>query len=165
MPREEDRPVQQSILDRLIDTDIGSSANEIVSRAQSIRELKAAVRRDLEGLLNTRAIAVRPPEALTEVNDSVYTFGVGDITSLSADDPKSRMKLRQMIEKAIASFEPRLGAVQVGDSLSGMSDSRQLRFAIQAILKLDPSPERVSFDTVLDVTTGQYAIKGESGAG
>jgi type VI secretion system protein ImpF len=164
MPREEDRPVQQSVLDRLIDTDISVITGESISRAQSIRELKAAVRRDLEGLLNTRSIAIRPPASLTEVLDSVYMFGVGDITSLSADDPKSRLRLRQMIEKAIASFEPRLGAVQVGETAVGQGD-RQLRFSIQAILKLDPTPERVSFDTVLDVTTGQYAIKGESGAG
>jgi type VI secretion system protein ImpF len=164
MPREEDRPVQQSILDRLIDTDIGGGIGEGQTRAQSIRDLKAAVRRDLEGLLNTRSIAVRPPESLTEVIDSVYTFGVGDITALSADDPKSRSRLRQMIEKAIAAFEPRLGAVQVGETGLSTGD-RQLRFSIQAILKLDPTPERVSFDTVLDVTTGQYAIKGESGAG
>src|ERR1700753_3496846 len=106
MPREEDRPVQQSVLDRLIDTDTSVITGENVSRTQSIRELKAAVRRDLEGLLNTRSVAVRPPTALTEVNNSVYTFGVSDITSLSADDPKSQARLRQMIEKAIASFEP-----------------------------------------------------------
>jgi predicted component of type VI protein secretion system len=39
-----------------------------------------------------------------------------------------------------------------------------MRFVIHAALKMDPSPERVSFDTVLDLSTGQYAVKGESSA-
>jgi predicted component of type VI protein secretion system len=29
------------------------------------------------------------------------------------------------------------------------------------MLKMDPAPERVSFDTVLELTKGEYAIKGE----
>jgi len=134
------------------------------SRAQSVRDLKAAVRRDLEWLLNTRSIAVPPREALHEVRASVYTYGLADITSISADDPKGRARLRSMIEQAIAAFEPRLSAAEVSEITSGSREARQIRFSIQAILRLDPSPERVSFDTVLDVATGQYAIKGDSGA-
>jgi type VI secretion system protein ImpF len=164
MPREEERPVQQSVLDRLIDNDVGAPAGEAVSRLQSVRELKAAVRRDLEWLLNTRSIAVPMPEALSEVTDSVYTYGLPDVTSLSADDPRSITRLRQMIGQAISLFEPRLGAVQVNEAASGVADSRRFRFSIEAVLKLDPSPEQVSFDTVFDVATGQYAIKEESGA-
>jgi type VI secretion system protein ImpF len=159
-PREEERPVQQSVLDRLIDTDVGAPAGEAVTRLQSVRELKAAVRRDLEWLLNTRSIAAPMSEALSEVTDSVYTFGIPDVSSLSADDPKSLTRLRQMIGQAISLFEPRLGAVQVTEAAFGAAESRQFRFSIQAVLRLDPSPEQVSFDTVLDVASGQYAVKG-----
>jgi type VI secretion system protein ImpF len=161
MPREEDRPVQESVLDRLIGDDAEVSS---ITRSRSVRDLKAAVRRDLEWLLNTRAVAIPPPEALNEVRESVYTYGVSDITSLSADDPKARARLRNMIEEAIRVFEPRLMAVQVIESSLHTREARQLRFSIQAVLKMDPSPERISFDTVLDVSRGQYAVKGESGA-
>jgi type VI secretion system protein ImpF len=161
MPREEDRPVQESVLDRLIGDDAEVSA---ITRSRSVRDLKAAVRRDLEWLLNTRAVAIQPPEALNEVRESVYTYGVSDITSLSADDPKARARLRNMIEEAIRVFEPRLMAVQVIESSLHTREARQLRFSIQAVLKMDPSPERISFDTVLDVSRGQSAVKGESGA-
>lgn len=163
MPREEDRPVQESVLDRLISDD-DAAAHDATSRAQSVRQLRAAVRRDLEWLLNTRSIAVRPPEELAEVNNSVYVFGVPDVTSLSADDPRSLVRLRQMITEAIALFEPRLGSVQVSEAAVGGSESRQFHFSIQAVLKLDPTPEQVSFDTVFDVARGQYAVKGESNA-
>jgi type VI secretion system protein ImpF len=161
MPREEERPVQQSLLDRLVGDDTDGSA---VTRQQSVRELKAAVRRDLEWLLNTRAVAIPPPETLQELRASTYTYGLSDITSLSADDPKARARLRHMIEDAIRIFEPRLSAVQVNEAALATRDLRQLRFSIQALLKMDPSPERVAFDTVLEISTGQYAVKGESGA-
>jgi type VI secretion system protein ImpF len=161
MPREEDRPVQESVIDRLIGDDAEVSS---ITRGRSVRELKGAVRRDLEWLLNTRAVAFPPPESLQNVRESVYTYGVSDITSLSADDPKARVRLRNMIEEAIRIFEPRLMSVQVTESSTGEGGARQLRFSIQAVLRMDPSPERVSFDTVLDVSRGQYAVKGESGA-
>ena len=161
MPREEDRPVQESVLDRLIGDDEEVSS---ITRTRSVRDLKAAVRRDLEWLLNTRAVAIPPPESLQQVRESVYTYGVSDITSLSADDPKARLRLRAMIEEAIRIFEPRLMNVLVSESAAVSRENRQLRFSIQAVLRMDPSPERVSFDTVLDVSRGQYAVKGESGA-
>lgn len=161
MPREEDRPVQESVLDRLIGDDAEVSS---ITRSRSVRDLKSAVRRDLEWLLNTRAIAIPPPESLNEVRESVYTYGVSDITSLSADDPKARARLRSMIEEAIRVFEPRLMGVQVSESSLLTRETRQLRFSIQAVLKMDPTPERISFDTVLDVSRQQYVVKGESGA-
>ena len=161
MPREEDRPVQQSVLDRLIGADTDGAG---ITRMQSVREMKASVRRDLEWLLNTRSIATPPPEPLKQVRDSVYTYGLGDITSFSADDPKARVRLRHMIEEAIARFEPRLTAVEVSEAGQLTKESRQLRFSIQALLRMDPTPERISFDTVLDIASGQYAVKGESGA-
>jgi type VI secretion system protein ImpF len=163
MPREDDVPVQQSVLDRLMGTD--DLAGEATTRSQGVRELKAAVRRDLEGLLNTRSIAVPPPEILTAVSNSIYAFGLGDITSLSADDPKSAALLRRMIQRAIASFEPRLRAVQIDEVSPSGERSRLVRLVIHAVLDMDPSPERISFDTVLDLSTGQLEVKGESGAG
>jgi type VI secretion system protein ImpF len=161
MARDDERPVQQSVLDRLLQD---PDAPETFSRSQSVRELKTAVRRDLEWLLNTRSIAVKPPEVLTELAASVYTYGLGDVTSLSADDPRSRARLRRMIEESISVFEPRLTGVQVSESATTFEGARQMRFVIEAFLKMDPSPERVSFDTVLDLSTGQYAVKGEAGA-
>src|SRR5207302_1846366 len=53
---EVERTVQWSVLDRLIDTDPHSPAEPSFTWAQSVRELKRALRRDLEWLLNTRRI-------------------------------------------------------------------------------------------------------------
>ncbi len=47
-------PVTLSVIDRLIDQEPERKLEPPLSRAQSVRDLKAAVRRDLEWLLNTR---------------------------------------------------------------------------------------------------------------
>ena len=53
-----------SVLDRLIDLEPESRAENQLSRSQSLRLVKAAVRRDLEWLLNSRRIADPPDENL-----------------------------------------------------------------------------------------------------
>ena len=40
-----------------------------------------------------------------------------------------------------------------------------MRFQIEALLKMDPAPEHISFDTVLQLSSGEYQVKGDSGAG
>jgi type VI secretion system protein ImpF len=161
MPRDDERPVQQSVLDRLIDLDPGREAENPPTRSQSVRALKTAVRRDLEWLLNTRATVQQPPESYDELRHSVYVYGLSDLTGLSGDNPDDRIKLQRMIERAIATFEPRLSHVKVIEAPPPDERVRQVRFLIQASLKMDPSPEQVVFDTVLDLSRGQYAVKGE----
>jgi type VI secretion system protein ImpF len=34
----------------------------------------------------------------------------------------------------------------------------QVRFAVEATLRMDPSPERIVFDTVLEIASGTYAV-------
>ena len=36
-----------------------------------------------------------------------------------------------------------------------------VRFQVEALLRMDPSPEHVVFDTVLEVARGEYAVEGE----
>jgi type VI secretion system protein ImpF len=35
---------------------------------------------------------------------------------------------------------------------------------IEGLLRIDPSPEHVSFDTSLELTNGEYHVKGDAGA-
>ena len=164
VPPEVERTAQWSVLDRLIDTEPDVAADAPRTWAQSVRELRRAVRRDLEWLLNTRRIIEPAPEELTEVTHSLYHFGLPDITSLGAESAEAHNWLRRRVEETIALFEPRLANVRATISPVEEGSKRELRFVIQALLKMDPSPERVSFDTVLDLATGQYAVKGEAGA-
>ena len=153
-----ERTVQQSVFDRLIDPDPPTSMSE------SLRRLKHAVRRDLEWLLNTRRTPVPVPEAFPELRRSVFQFGLPDITSLDRDSRPARERLRRQVQEAIGIFEPRLADVRVSIVDDDSPGAQRLRFVIEGLLRVDPTPEQVAFDTVLEFASGGYHVKGE-GAG
>jgi type VI secretion system protein ImpF len=157
-----ERPVRPSVLDRLIDEDPRSNVEPPLTRAQSVRQFKTALRRDLEWLLNARRIITRVPDECPEVVRSVFTFGLPDITSLSKDSHESFERLARLIKSAIDVFEPRLGDVTVNLKEGGSKLLRDVHFVIDGILKLDPMPERVMFDTRQDE---HGAMKVQEGAG
>jgi type VI secretion system protein ImpF len=158
-----ERTVQQSVIDRLVDDDPTSQAEGAMSRAESVRLLKEALRRDLEYLLNTRRTAQTAPEGLDEVAASVYHFGLPDFTSMSRDSPETQARLTRLVEEAIALFEPRLTAVKVAAVTDERTQYGELRFVIEGTLRLDPVPERISFDTVLESTRGMQ-VRGDGHA-
>lgn len=161
MPRPSDPTVAVTLstLDRLLDNEPENSMEAIPSRSQSVRQLKEGLRRDLEWLLNTRRIAVPPEESLKEVNRSVYVYGLPDFTHYSLKSQKDQGKLVRHLQATVKLFEPRLANVRVVplEEISGVA--RTLRFRIEGLLIMDPAPEHVSFDTVLELTRGEYEVR------
>jgi type VI secretion system protein ImpF len=151
--------VTLSMLDRLIDEDPDTSVELPLSRSESVRELKQALKRDLEWLLNTRQIAVPPDESLNEVNRSLYVYGLPDFTAFSLNSPKDQNKLVRLLQATLKLFEPRLANVKIVPLEAGAHGTRTLRFRIEGFLIMDPAPEHVSFDTVLDLTKGEYEVQ------
>src|SRR6476661_4609365 len=88
-----DLTVTLSVLERLIDREPKTGSDAAVSRAQSVRVLKASLRRDLEWLLNTRRIPEPAPESMTELSQSLYNYGLPDFAALSLHSPKDRDNL------------------------------------------------------------------------
>lgn len=158
-----DRLVSNSVLDRLIDTDTRTPADPPINHAESVRRLRASVRRDLEWLLNSRRIAVPPDVSLTQVNQSVYVYGLPDLSNVSLANQGDQSKLLSAIQKTVALFEPRLIDVKI---IPVERDSKvniqRLDFRIEALLEMDPAPELVSFDTTLDGVSQSYRITAES---
>jgi type VI secretion system protein ImpF len=151
--------VTLSMLDRLIDEEPDTSVELPPSRSESVRELKAALKRDLEWLLNTRRIAVPPEESLVEVNRSLYVYGLPDFTAFSLNSPKDQAKLVRLLQATLKLFEPRLANVRIVPLEPEAHGTRTLRFRIEGLLIMDPAPEHVSFDTVLDLTKGEYEVQ------
>jgi type VI secretion system protein ImpF len=166
MPRSDpDTLVSQSILDRLIDNEPHTPADPPMTRPQSVRHLKAALRRDLEWLLNTRRIAMEIEAEHPELAASLFHYGLPDVTALSFTNPKDRIKLLRTLESTIRTFEPRISNVKVVPVDSGEAGVRQmLRFQVEGLLRMDPAPEQISFDTVLQLSSGEYQVKGERSA-
>jgi type VI secretion system protein ImpF len=161
--RDASGPVTLSVLDRLIDDDPKHSAEVPLTRAQSLRSLKAALKRDLEWLLNTRQTIDPSSDAARETVRSVYHYGFADVSSKSVLSSQDQNDIVKDMESVLAIFEPRLKRVKVRMESAGGS-SHNLRFVIDGLLNVDPAPEPVRFDTVLEIGKGEYAVKGEDGA-
>ena len=157
--------VTQSILDRLIDNEPGNTQEVALRRAESVRALRASVRRDLEWLLNTRRIPFPADERLPELYRSLYNYGLPDFTVFSLGNPQDRKRLLNHIEETVRIFEPRIESPHViAVETETAEGNRALRFQIEGLLKMDPAPEHVSFDTVLQMTSGEYQVKGDRSA-
>lgn len=156
--RESEIKITPSILDRLLDFDPKVSTEAPKSRSRGIQELKQSVRRDLEWLLNTRHTADKVPEDLEEVNKSIAIYGLPDFTGLSSKNSDDRKNLIRSVETALRVFEPRFMNLKV--TLEEINSvERGVRFRIQATLRVEPTPEPVVFDTVLQMGSGGFEVK------
>jgi type VI secretion system protein ImpF len=149
-----------SALDRLIDLEPESRMENPLSRKQSERLLLKAVRRDLEWLLNSRRIAEPPDEALKEVNRSVYVYGLPDLSSLTMATAADRNRLVRQILSTINLFEPRLINVRLVMVETADPSKKDVRLRIEAMLRMDPVPVPVTFDTVIELKSGNCHLSG-----
>jgi type VI secretion system protein ImpF len=160
-----DFAVTLPLIDRLIDNDPKNSAEPPAQRAQSVRELKRALRRDLEWLLNNRRIWPEPPESLRELNRSLYMHGLPDFSSYNVGSQKDQAKLIRVLQSTIRIFEPRLANVRIVPGEITTTGTRKVRFRIEGLLRMDPAPEPVSFETTLQLNNGEYQVEGGTDAG
>ncbi len=150
--------ITQSLLDRLSDDEPNTPADPPTTRMQSFRQFKAALRRDLEWLLNTRRIPLPAEDDFKELSRSLYNYGLPDLSSISAQSVHDRNRLVQSLQATVERYEPRLAEVRVSME-SIPANTRTLRFRIEGLARIDPAPEQVSFDTVLELTSGEYEVK------
>jgi type VI secretion system protein ImpF len=164
--------VKQSVYDRLVGSDLvftggGGKGRPARTWEESVRVLEENVLRDLEHLLNTRQVSDPASSPHDHLEKSLYNYGLLDFSNLSADSSRTPDEIRRLIKEAIELFEPRLTDVDVVDPeegkepKDGWSLRRTVRFRVEATLRTDPEPERVEFDTVLDVTRKRFELSSE----
>ena len=149
-----------SALDRLIDLEPDNRLENSLSRSQSVRLLKSAVRRDLEWLLNSRRVADAPDEGLKEVNKSTYVYGLPDLSALTMASMADRNRLVRQVLSTIAMFEPRLMNVRLVLVETPDAGKKDVRLRIEAMLRMDPVPEPIQFDTVIELKSGNCHLAG-----
>lgn len=148
------------LFDRLLGQPVRNGA--VVARLTS-EDLKDAVARDLEALLNTRStIQEDALLAFPECKSSMVGYGLCDFADRSLSSPTDRAHICACIEAAIVRHEPRLQHVkallEVRDEAGAPSVNR-LSFSITAVLVGSRSQEPVNFDAVLQPSTLQYSIR------
>jgi type VI secretion system protein ImpF len=145
--------VTQSVLDRLMQVDDWPA-----TRAQSLRYFREALKRDVEWLLNTRRPPIENIGKFERARATMVNYGLSDITALGLSSASDQKRLRKALEQCLREFEPRLTDVVVTLEESQTAD-RRLRFHVQGLMRINPAPEEISFDTVLELSSGEYTVK------
>jgi type VI secretion system protein ImpF len=147
-----------SVLDRLLDYEPGVRCDPDESDAESVRQYKQSLRRDLDWLLNTRRVIERIPPAHKELRYSLAAYGLPDFSA--ADLDHSAEGARRAIEAAIRVFEPRLSNVAV--VLAAARDiERALVFRVEARLRVEPSAEPITFHATISLDNGACVVEGD----
>ncbi len=150
-------PLVASILDRLIDN--APEQTQEAPHTQVIVELRDAIRRDLEFLLNTRWHCM-PNDKLELAQDPVLVdYGIPDFTSLNLNDEDNRTRLTQLLEKIIAQNESRFKSVKIKLIENSSDIQRTLHFRIDAFLDVEPAEIPVSFDSTVNPATRSFVLK------
>jgi len=155
-----DRAVQPSLLDRLTDEQPDQAVDTTTTRDASERAFRVSVQRDVEFLLNTRRTMIMAGLEFPELRNSVHQYGLPDTSGLSFSDLDGRQQLTNSIADTLRRFEPRLTNISVRLTDANQVSAPQVRFSISATLRMDPSPEQIVFDTVLEIASGEYDVAG-----
>jgi type VI secretion system protein ImpF len=144
-----------SLLDRLLER-----ASD--GRGRPLRDLQAAIRRDLQALLNARRPWASTPDSHAALRNSILGYGLPDFAAGAFNSPAAREALCKEIASTIRRFEPRLSNVVVKLRDRAETMDPLLRIRIEGVLRMEGEDagdaEVVSFDTVLDATTTDMAV-------
>jgi type VI secretion system protein ImpF len=153
---------QLPLLDRLIDDAPDVARDPPLAAAAAVAMLRRSVRRDIEALLNARRRWRSWPSGYSELAESPVGYGICDFAAGAFNDPAQRDRLRSQIEQTINRFEPRLAQVRVvlldGDNTLDAT----LRLRIEGMLRVEPAPEPIAFDTLVDAATAEVQVKPNS---
>jgi type VI secretion system protein ImpF len=155
-----DQPLVPSVLDRLIDERPDESRETPKSRNQVMREVKLSLQRDLENLLNTRRRATGWPADLIELELSLANYGIPDIAGADLGSAENREQFARTVVETIRRFEPRFQQVNVSMLQNADPMERTLRFRIDALLRAEPAPEPVVFDSSMQPATCNVQVRG-----
>lgn len=161
--RSGNRQVVRSVLDRLLDDAPYSPADPPVSYVAQTREMREAIRRDLELLLNTRRCVQSPGSAYSDLQNSLCSFGVDGVVSANLMTDEAKLALARSIERSISRFETRLSNVRVTILKSRSMTARALRMRIEASFRLHEGMPPISFESVIDPSSQRFQVEGSDG--
>lgn len=166
-PLERYRPTAEtlarSVFDRLCDADPDLGLDAPRTIGQQMGELREALRRDLERLLNTRRPPVTPPAGLEELSDSLASFGLDGffVTGLVTDH--QRAEFARATERRIRLFEPRLADLAVSVLPPRHPSERTLRLRIEAVYRAQEGMPPIAFETAVDPSTQRFRVEASRG--
>jgi type VI secretion system protein ImpF len=152
--------LRHSVIDRIL---ADGGGRRSVDLRIGVADLKRAVRRDIEWLLNSKQPRLDTLAGKPEATASILNFGIPDITQFNSHGDGDRARLCQLIAEALRTFEPRLlpESVKVAFVEARGPAGMDLHFRISGVLYVEPIREAITFDTSVEVETGAIALAAE----
>lgn len=147
-----------NLFEQLFDDKPQQLSQELVVRRLNIDELKSSVAQDLEALLNTRCVISSQLQDYAHVRSSILNFGILDFVGLSSANPSDCDYICRQIAQTVEQQDSRLKNVRVALDIAAV-DVNQLCFSIEALLKVYPAQELVSFDAFFEPSSQRYHVK------
>lgn len=158
--------LQPSLLDRLMDDEPEKQSETRERRVMTMPQLRQAVLRDLNWLLNASS---RPLDdeihETANAADSVVNFGMPDLTGMSSSGI-ALSDVERMVSRAIRAFEPRImrSGMTVKAVGGGTGDDHNvLSLEISGDLWARPLPESLYIKTEVDLETGRFFVRERAG--
>lgn len=135
----------------------GAGQAGVVARL-SLEQMKDAVARDLEELLNTRvALPAGALDDYPECAASIVNYGLIDFAGMCLSSSDDRARICASLKAAIERHEPRLRNVRARLEREAGSVNR-ISFVISGTLAVFPACVAVNFDAVLQPSSLRYSI-------
>lgn len=148
-----------SVFDRLLDNEPEQLTDRPASLHLQIEQEQEFIRRDIETLLNTRPAQVTLPKHLTELVNSVLSYGVGSFVSLRLGSNEAQLALASKLEQVIAHIEPRLSNIHITLFKDHDTSQRTFKMRIEGRFRIQEQSQAVYFDTSLDYSSQQFTVE------
>lgn len=147
-----ENPVVQSLIDRLTDYEDWPT-----TRNASLAMYREGIKRDMEWLLNSRKPHLPELEYYKQAASSVLNFGLPDLSQFGGVSTSPETLLMSVLQ-VIRTFETRIRDPRV---MLSRTDTlkRAVQFHVDGRLVFENAEEDISFDTVLETTSGEYEVK------
>jgi type VI secretion system protein ImpF len=123
----------------------------------TLQRLIAAIRHDLEALLNTRIASAAVP-AHPNCTKSIVNFGLPDFAHFSLGSGDDQRIICDLIRTTIRQHEPRLDKVNVTLS-SASSAVNQLSFLVTGQLRIQAMVREVQIGIALEPASMRYTVE------
>jgi type VI secretion system protein ImpF len=130
-------------MDRLLD-------DQTTGQSLTLARLRDGLRRDLEGVLNSRKRFLSWPAELEELDRSLLSYGLGDFTNATIFSENFRTAFIEEVTTLVRRLEPRISSFEVSLIDSKDVTDRTLRFRIVGLVSLGGGREEISFDSHVD---------------
>jgi type VI secretion system protein ImpF len=147
---------RRSVFDRLLAEP--KDGAEGLTLTYTLEQLRHAVARDVESLLNSRAsLDFSEMTELPHAQRSVVCYGIRDFVGRVLSNSEEQRHIAASLSHAIQAFEPRLRQVQI-DFHGRPGAMSSLMFTIRALLIAHPSAEPVAFDATMQPSLSRFSV-------